>query len=372
MGPKSSPAGTVTRYPMRISVVACELPHPDGTAAGRDLWAWCEGLRSLGHDLDAWVWFRSPSSPTGPVPEWCRFEPYDIGPMWKAHLSALLRPRGDVARAGWRPSEGAVAIADHTESAAAVAPYERSVTTLHYRSLADAWAVRHVAPWDVQQARAERRAGRRASLTLAYSARVGRHLRRQAQVVPLGTPIPPSPIPGVEEPVAAILADWSWPPNRRALALLLTAWPGVSTAVPGARLLLAGRSIDQASIGTLAGVEVIGPVARSEDVLERAAVIAFPCPNSTGPKMKVIEALGFGVPVVTTPAGVEGIVLDPGTGAIVAEKDAFATALTRTLRSPELRAHLGPTGRDAIVKHHSPEAVARARLQAFDQAFGPP
>ena len=168
-----------------------------------------------------------------------------------------------------------------------------------------------------------------------------------------------------------MLADWSWRPNRHALAALLTAWPGVSAAVPGARLLLAGRSIDQAGIGTMAGVEVIGPVSRSEDVLQRAAVIAFPCPNSTGPKMKVIEALGFGVPVVTTPAGVEGIVLEPGKGATVADLDAFANALTKTLRSPELRAHLGASGRAAIAQNHSPEAVANARLRVFDKVFGP-
>lgn len=351
-------------------MVACELPHPEGTAAGRDLWAWCEGVRSLGHELDAWVWYRSRSSPAGPVPEWCRYEPFDPGPMWRSHARALVRPRHDVGRAGWEPSPGAVAVADHLWSFAAVSRFERSVATFHFRSVADALAVRRPGPAHVQMARAERIAGRRAALVLAYSRRVGRHLRQPARFVPIAYPVPVEPVEPVDAPVAALMADWSWPPNRLALRWLLAAWPDVRRAVPAARLLLAGRNIDLAGIGTGPGVEVVGEVGASADLLRRAAVVAFPCPPSSGPKVKVLEALAHGLPVVTTPAGMEGICVPSGAGAVVTSRAHFADALAKVLVAPDAVGTLGASGRAAVAKYHSGRATARARLDVFAEAFG--
>lgn len=355
---------------MRIAVVACELPHPEGTAAGRDLWAWCEGMRSLGHDVEAWVWFRSPSSPDGPVPEWCRYEPFDPGPAWRSHLRAVVVPRNDLARAGWRAPDDAVAVADHLPSAAAVLGSARSAVTLHFRALADARAVGRVRPPDVQMGRAERRVARRAGVTLVYSQRVGRGLAGRTRVVPIAYPVPDEAVTPVDEPVAALLADWSWPPNREALAVLLRSWTSVRDAVPGARLLLAGKNLDRAGVGAIPGVEAIGPVARSADVLSRTAVVAFPCPPSSGPKIKVIEALAHGVPVVTTPAGMEGVATPPGASPMVAGRAEFAGALVRLLRDPALRQELGRTGRMSVAEHHSPTAAATARLRAFAEVLG--
>jgi len=346
-------------------------PHPQGTAAGRDLWAWCEGVRALGHELDAWCWFRSTSSPEGPIPEWCRYEPFDIGAKWRSHIRSILRPRSDVARAGWEPAGGAIAVADHYWSFAAVAPFPRSVATFHFHRLTDLQAIgRRPAPTDIQTARAERQIARRASLVLAYSDELRRRLKTNARVVPIAYPVPEEPVRPVEEPIAGLLADWSWPPNRRALEALLSIWPSVAELVPGARLLLGGRNLDLMSIGRIQGVDLLGSVAASEEFLSQVAVVAFPCPPSSGPKVKVIEALAHGVPVVTTLAGTEGIVHQDECGVQVAESPNFARTLGELLRSPERRVRLGRVGRHTIETNHSAQASARARLEAFASAFG--
>lgn len=355
---------------MKISVAACELPHPEGTAAGRDLWAWCEGVRALGHDLDCWVWFRSPSSPAGPVPDWCEYRPLPPGSRWRAHLRAVTRPRGEAARAGWRPADGAVAVADHLWSFAAVEPFERSVATFHFRTPLDALAVGRAGPATVQMTRAEQRAGRRAALVVAYSSRVGRHLRQPARTVPIAYPVPPSAPGPVDRPVAGMLADWSWPPNRRALGRLLAAWPEVRHLVPGAELRLGGRNLDRAGLGTVPGVVPVGAVGAAGDFLAEVAVVAFPCPPSSGPKVKVLEALAHGLPVVTTTAGVEGLGPEVRRGTVVAPPGMFARALAGLLGEPRAGAALGRAGRAAVAAGHSPEAAARARLAAFADAFG--
>jgi glycosyltransferase involved in cell wall biosynthesis len=169
--------------------------------------------------------------------------------------------------------------------------------------------------------------------------------------------------------LAGLLADWRWPPNRWVLPRLLAMWPMVRAAVPDARLLLAGRGLHD--VGDLAGVEVLGPLRCSADLLDRVALIAFPCPDTSGPKVKVLEALSHGLPVVTTPAGVEGLLLPPGSGAVVTGLEGFPAALADLLASPRRRTELGRSGREAMLAGHAPVPAARARVAAVAAAFAP-
>lgn len=101
-----------------------------------------------------------------------------------------------------------------------------------------------------------------------------------------------------------------------------------------------------------------------------ASVLAFPCPASTGPKFKVFEAIAHGLPVVTTPWGVEGLVAQDGEGALVVHPQDLAKGLTEFRLSPEHRADVGRSMRAAVQKNHSPLAAQRAHLNAFAETFG--
>jgi hypothetical protein len=272
-----------------------------------------------------------------------------------------------------------VAIADDVASFAAVRGWAavdgspRTVATIHTLACLDTWATRRVGPGDVRVARAQRRARRDAGLVLALSDRVGRRLRGEGHrvaVVPVAYPMPDTALVAVDEPVAALYADWSWGPNRIALRWLLAAWPAVHEAVAGSRLLVAGPHLEAASFGGMAGVSCIGAVGSSADVLSRAAVVAYPCPPTSGPKARVLDALAHGVPVVTTSAGMEGLSLASNEGALVVDRHRFAAALTDLLRSPERRAALGTSGRAALKDRHAPVPAARARLSVLRAAFG--
>jgi len=147
----------------------------------------------------------------------------------------------------------------------------------------------------------------------------------------------------------------------------LTHWPAVRDAVPGARLILAGRGLDPARVGTIGGVEHVGAVGVPEDVLARAAVVAYPCPGTSGPKVKVIEALAYGVPVVTTPSGIEGLHVAAEDGPVVADDHRFADALIALLRDPARRAAMAARGRPAVTATHAPLAAARLRMAAISE-----
>ena len=356
-------------------MVTDQLPHPEGSAAGRTLWAWCSGARELGHDLQVWSWSPKLSVPRSELPGWCHWEPFENpvnhGPGWREHLRSIARPRWDLAKWRLAAEEESITVAEEAWSYPAIASRSRSAVTLHFSRLADGIAVRRLSLALVQDVRAERFAARKASVAFAYSRRVARYVNPKAHVVPIGYAAPTEALVPNELPVAAVMADWHWPPNQRAFQWLMAAWPEVVARVPGARLVVGGRGLEQSAVGNVAGVKVLGAVGKSVDVLSQASVVAFPYPPSSGPKVKVLEALAFGLPVVTTPPGVEGLSLKPGEGALVVPLHHFASGLARLLSSPELGAGLGRSGRAAALAHHSPLNAASTRLQVLADAFGP-
>lgn len=341
---------------MRIEVVSYHLPHPDGTATGRHVYAIWDAVRALGHDVSVWCWGDVPAGLA--APEWVRCERYHDAGGWRRRPATLVSPRGGIASASWRPSPDAVAWAEEPESYPAIAAARHRGVTVYHSTRLDAVALGHRRLADVQSIRAERRAVGRAGVAITFSERVAAAVGIR-ELCPVTLPIPDRPLEPVAEPIAAMIADWAWPPNQSALAALLTEWPEVRRELPEARLLIAGRGL--AGPITDAGVEVVGEVASARDVLSRAAVLAFPCPPTSGPKMKVLEAMSWGLPVVTTPAGVEGIVVSPGSVA-VAEPGEFRRSLVDVLRDGARRAEMAAAGRADVLAHHRPEQAAAARL----------
>ena len=268
---------------MHFSVAAWHAPVSEGSATGRVLRALCDGLLEIGHTLDVWVWGEGAAghSETADWPAWARWEPLPPRPHWRMHARALLRPRTEVALAGWEPRPGAIALADEPLSFPAVEKASRNCVVVHFAAQLDGEALGVRTAQHVQNRRLDRYVARRADLLLAYSARVAASVGHNATPVPVPFPVPDEPLPPVDAPVAAMLADWSWAPNRAALELLIRRWPDVRSAVPDARLLIAGRG-DTGAVPA-DGIRVVGEVATSSQFLAGAASLAFPCPPTSGP-----------------------------------------------------------------------------------------
>ncbi len=352
---------------MRLAFVSRHNPTPEGSQDGKIFRALVDGLLADGHDVTAMSWAHD--QPHDDLPSWCEYLEVAPEPSWRTHVRALVQPRWDAARLAWRPPDDAVAIAEDPLSYPVVANHPAAAVVFHYLTKIDARALRRPTLPDRQDMRQERRVAQRAPHVMAMSTRVGDAVGAPAIVVPMAYPMPDDRLALVDEPVVALLASWNWAPNHAALAALLAYWPTVRDAVRGAQLLLAGRGLDAMRIGTVAGVELVGPVRTPADVLARAAVVAYPCAGTSGPKVKVVEALAYGVAAVTTPPGVEGLCVKPGDGPVVAPGEEFANALIGLLRDPARRADMAERGRTAVVAGHSPVVAARARVDALAGAI---
>jgi glycosyltransferase involved in cell wall biosynthesis len=93
-------------------------------------------------------------------------------------------------------------------------------------------------------------------------------------------------------------------------------------------------------------IELSGAVENAIEELAAAKVVVIPLLAGSGTRFKVIEAWAAGRAVVSTTIGAEGLPARHNENLLIADggKD-FASAVSRLLDSPHLRAELGVTGR---------------------------
>ena len=224
---------------------------------------------------------------------------------------------------------------------------------------------------------AERAAVRRHRHLVASSPLVADALRARAPdadvlVAPLSLdPSLYSPAPLDDPPVAGLIGTGAWPPTHSAFDRLLNrVWPLVRRLAPDARLVVAGRSLgflEGRDLGP--GVELMGEVPSSREFLRRLSVLLFPLERGSGMKVKALEAIASGVPVVTTPAGAEGI--ETNGGVIVESGDEeLANGAARLLLDPLERRERGSAGRAAFERLYTPEPATAPLLQLYGRMAG--
>jgi len=150
-------------------------------------------------------------------------------------------------------------------------------------------------------------------------------------------------------------------------------WPRIRTLEPDGRLVIAGRRPHK-SVGARAGTVGLTVVADPVDLAPLyagASVALLPLTVGGGTRIKALEALATGVPMVATAAAVEGLGLLPGRHYVQAESDdAFAAAVVDLHRSPNLRDAIVDEGRALVRRNFGPEATRMAITRAFETGPG--
>ncbi|HTY73061.1 MAG TPA: glycosyltransferase family 4 protein [Actinomycetes bacterium] len=177
---------------------------------------------------------------------------------------------------------------------------------------------------------------------------------------------PTEPLPASDEPLAIFVALMGWKPNiDAALWLGREVWPRVRERMPEARLALVGRE-PAAEVRALAApdVEVTGTVPDVRPYLARARVAVAPLLSGGGTRLKVLEALDAGRPIVSTTIGIEGLEDLVGDAALVAdEPDAFAERVVEMLSDPDRAAKAGDVGHRLVAERYSWDRVLAPWLE---------
>ena len=148
--------------------------------------------------------------------------------------------------------------------------------------------------------------------------------------------------------------------------LLKAIWPEVQRKIPDARLYIAGNLSDSRGLEVPAGVRVLGHVEDLGELYQSCRVFAAPTRCCTGIQTKILRALSHGLPTVTTPAGAEGLGLQHGNGALLAEQPCeFANEIVRLHDDSALWNTTSALAQSYVRREFSPQ---RLRAQLCDLA----
>lgn len=132
-------------------------------------------------------------------------------------------------------------------------------------------------------------------------------------------------------------------------------WPRVLAQVPTAELHFVGRDPCPAVLRLatdLPGITITANVPDMEPHLAGASVSIAPIHFGTGTRLKILEAMAAGLPVVSTPVGAEGLDFLPGRDLVVADgASRFAWGCIRLLKEPRFHHDVATAGRAAVQRY---------------------
>lgn len=173
-------------------------------------------------------------------------------------------------------------------------------------------------------------------------ARLTRLGGRNLAVVPNGASVPEhAPAAVAASKDAVFLGNCHYPPNRDAIELLRsTIIPDLRTTHPDFALDIIGPYSDEAEFRR-DGLNGRGFVEDLPGELRRYRMLVAPLQLGGGTKLKILDAMAAGIAVVTTSIGAEGLELEHGIHAMIADDPAVFARHVRTLLADEnLRARL--------------------------------
>ncbi len=168
--------------------------------------------------------------------------------------------------------------------------------------------------------------------------------------------------PGEAGDSVAFFGNWTHVPNREAARFLCNeVLPRLRARRKDCSLLLAGAGSAEevAPLGRLEGVRFEGFAPDIGGFLSKARCVLAPLFSGAGVRIKVLEAMGHGVPVVANALGARGLGDAPAISLRRAEgADAIAEAALEFLADPARAARAGEEARRWVAGRASPDAVA--------------
>ncbi len=144
-----------------------------------------------------------------------------------------------------------------------------------------------------------------------------------SQVVPIALELPEfKPSYVISEPIIlGFLGSLDWKPNIQGLQRFLNEiWPHLKSSSRDMRLMIAGKNPDRALLSIDDDdISFIGQVEDSAGFLSQLHAMITPLWSGSGTRVKILEAMSLGVPIITTSKGCEGLDVKDGEHLFIAD-----------------------------------------------------
>jgi len=161
-----------------------------------------------------------------------------------------------------------------------------------------------------------------------------------------------------------------YPPNIDAVRFLARhILPALRTRIPEARLTVVGEGAPRAlrEFAGRADIDLVGRASCPLPYYQDAHVAVVPLRAGGGTRLKILEAMALGRPVVSTPLGCEGLAVEDGKHLLIAhDVEGFAAAVARLLTDRPLAARLSREARALVERDYDWTSIADRLLGVYD------
>ncbi len=151
--------------------------------------------------------------------------------------------------------------------------------------------------------------------------------------------------------------------------------PEILKRCPNAVLRVVGRQPDErvTKLHNPPSVIITGEVEDLGPYYNQCRLCIVPLRSGGGTRLKILEAMAYGRPIVSTTIGAEGIDIEHNENILIADTpEDMAEATGRILNAPDLANHLAKQGRLLVEKKYSWKHIADTMYAQYETMVGEP
>ncbi len=163
------------------------------------------------------------------------------------------------------------------------------------------------------------------------------------------------------------VGSMSWKPNADAVRWIINQIaPRLAKILPDVKIHIAGSAMSKKLLDQkIKNVIVHGKVANMQEFMSQHGTLIVPLKSGSGVRIKILEALSFGVPIISSEKGKEGIEMTPKKHFLTANiTEEFLLQMKFLYDRTETKQNLGKEGKVFIENEYSLEIVSK-RIRDF-------
>lgn len=172
-------------------------------------------------------------------------------------------------------------------------------------------------------------------------------------------------------PTVLYVGNFKWLQNVEAVEILAgTVWPKIKQQVPSAQLSIVGRGVDS-RIRSLANasIRIDEHVDDIRAAYQNADLLVTPIKGPGGTRLKILEAMASGLPVVSTSVGVEGLSVTNNKEVFISnDYQQMGILAGNLLKNKVLTSRVAKKGQEFVSKNFSWQSISLQLEKIYEQA----
>jgi len=148
-------------------------------------------------------------------------------------------------------------------------------------------------------------------------------------------------------------------------------FPRIIAINPSARLTITGslEGVDTSQLNLNQNVTLTGYLPEIHKTISNSWACVVPIKTGSGTRIKILEAMALGTPVVSTSKGAEGLMVSPGEDILIADNpDDFAHQTLKLLNNQEIRGDLTKNARSLVEAKYDWDKIGKKFVQIVEES----